>query len=72
MALNSRRCGVRINGLTLNAGGIYLDSRVTSNFFDTGPYPLGPTDLINFKGEAFSFTPKWSVQYGGTLRLARF
>jgi len=53
-----------INGLTLNAGGIYLDSRVTSNFFDTGPYPLGPTDLINFKGEAFSFTPKWSVQYG--------
>jgi outer membrane receptor protein involved in Fe transport len=51
-------------GLTLNAAGTYLDSRVTSHFFDLGPYPLGPTDLIDFKGEAFPFTPKWSVQYG--------
>jgi outer membrane receptor protein involved in Fe transport len=52
------------DGLTLNGAVTYLDSQVTSNFFDTGPYPLGPTDLINFKGEAFPFTPKWSVQYG--------
>jgi outer membrane receptor protein involved in Fe transport len=51
-------------GLTLNAAATYLDSKVTSDFYDTGPYPLGPTDLINFKGEAFPFTPKWSVQYG--------
>jgi hypothetical protein len=28
------------------------------------PYPLGANDLINFKGEPFPFTPKWSVQYG--------
>ncbi|HEY2659567.1 MAG TPA: TonB-dependent receptor [Caulobacteraceae bacterium] len=52
-----------IHGLTLNAAVTYLDSEVTSSFFDFGPYPLGPTDLINFKGESFPFTPKWSVQY---------
>jgi outer membrane receptor protein involved in Fe transport len=53
-----------IRGLALNGAVTYLNSRVTSNFLDTGPYPLGPTDLINFKGEAFPFTPDWSVQYG--------
>lgn len=51
-------------GLTLTGAVTYLDSKVTSDFFDTGPYPLGPTDLINFKGEAFPFTPKWSGQLG--------
>jgi iron complex outermembrane receptor protein len=51
-------------GVTLNAAGTYLDSRVTSNFFNLGPYPLGPTDQLNFKGEAFPFTPRWSLQYG--------
>jgi outer membrane receptor protein involved in Fe transport len=53
-----------VQGLTLNAAATYLDSKVTSDFFDTGPYPLGPSNLINFKGEAFPFTPKWSLQYG--------
>jgi len=53
-----------VRGLTLNGAATYLDSKVTSDFYDTGPYPLGPTDLINFKGESFPFTPKWSVQYG--------
>jgi outer membrane receptor protein involved in Fe transport len=51
-------------GLTLTGAVTYLDSKVTSDFFDTGPYPLGPTDLVNFKGEAFPFTPKWSGQLG--------
>jgi len=53
-----------INGLTLNGALTFLDSEVTSNFFDFGPYPLGTTDLINFKGESFPFTPRWTVQYG--------
>lgn len=53
-----------IRGLTLNGAVTYLDSEVTSSFRDFGPYPLGPTDLIDFKGESFPFTPKWSVQYG--------
>jgi outer membrane receptor protein involved in Fe transport len=53
-----------MRGLTLTGAVTYLDSKVTSDFFDTGPYPLGPTDLVNFKGEAFPFTPKWSGQLG--------
>jgi outer membrane receptor protein involved in Fe transport len=53
-----------IEGLSLNVAATHLDSEVTSNFSDFGPYPLGPTDLINFKGEAFPFTPEWSVQWG--------
>jgi outer membrane receptor protein involved in Fe transport len=53
-----------VSGLTLHGAVTYLDSQVTSDFFDFGPYPLGQNDLINFKGEPFPFTPKWSVQYG--------
>ena len=53
-----------VNALTINGAVTYLDSMVTSDFFDFGPYPLGAHDLINFKHEAFPFTPKWSVQYG--------
>jgi outer membrane receptor protein involved in Fe transport len=53
-----------VTGLTLNGAVTYLDSKVTSNFFDYGPYPLGTNDKINFNGESFPYTPKWSVQYG--------
>ena len=51
-------------GLTLNAAATYLDSRVTSNFFNYSSYILSPTDTLNFKGEPFPYTPKWEVQYG--------
>jgi iron complex outermembrane recepter protein len=53
-----------IRGLTLNAAVTYLDSRVDSDFFNYGPYVLNGTDTVNFKGEAFPFTPKWSLNYG--------
>jgi outer membrane receptor protein involved in Fe transport len=56
-----------LRGLTLNAAATYLDSKVTSDFFEDGPYPLGSATTatpINFKGEAFPFTPKWSLHYG--------
>jgi iron complex outermembrane receptor protein len=52
------------SGLTLHAALTYLDSRVTSNFLNYSAYSLGAADSINFKGEPFPFTPKWSVQYG--------
>lgn len=52
-------------GLTLNTAATYLKSKVQSDFFNTGPYPLGPADAINFRGERFPFTPEWSVQFGG-------
>lgn len=50
-------------GLTLDGAVTYLDSKVTSDFFNSGPYPIGATE-INFRGEAFPFTPKWSLRYG--------
>jgi iron complex outermembrane receptor protein len=53
-----------IRGLTLNAAVTYLDSRVNSDFFSYGPYVLNDSDTVNFNGEAFSFTPKWSLNYG--------
>ena len=53
-----------INGLTFNAAITYLDSRVTSDFLNFTPYSQNAADSINFKGEAFPFTPKWSFQYG--------
>jgi len=57
-----------VKGLTLNGAVTYLDSQVTSNFMNFGPYPLGSgydtSFEINFKGESFPYTPKWSVQYG--------
>ena len=53
-----------IKGVTLNGAVTYLDSKVTSNFTDYGPYPLGTGNEINFKGESFPYTPKWSLQYG--------
>jgi TonB dependent receptor len=42
----------------------YLDSKVTSNFFNYAAYTTGPSDTVNFKDEAFPFTPKWSLNYG--------
>jgi outer membrane receptor for Fe3+-dicitrate len=53
-----------VTGLNLNAAVTYLDSEVTSNFINFGPYVLNAADTVNFKGEAFPFTPTWSVNYG--------
>jgi outer membrane receptor protein involved in Fe transport len=50
--------------LTLNAAVTYLDSQVTSNFINYGPYLFNNADTVNFKGEPFPFTPKWSLNYG--------
>jgi iron complex outermembrane recepter protein len=51
-------------GLSFNAAATWLNARVTSDFRDFGPYPLGATDQIDFKGEPFPYTPKWSGQWG--------
>ena len=53
-----------IAGLTLNGALTYLDSRVTSNFFNYGIYITSSNDTFNFKGQPFPFTPRYSVQYG--------
>ncbi len=54
-----------LGGVTLNASVTYLDSKVTSNFINYSPYVLSAADTVNFKGEAFPNTPKWSAHYGG-------
>ncbi len=54
-----------ISGLTLNGSMTYIDSQVTSNFINYSPYVLSAADTVNFKGESFPFTPKWSLQFGG-------
>jgi outer membrane receptor protein involved in Fe transport len=51
-----------VEGLTLDGAVTYLKSKVTSDFFNAGPYPVGTT-TINFRGEPFPFTPEWSLRY---------
>jgi iron complex outermembrane receptor protein len=53
-----------IAGLTVNAAATYLDSRVTSSFLNYASYATGAADQVNFQGESFPFTPKWSLSYG--------
>ncbi|HBK16445.1 MAG TPA: TonB-dependent receptor [Erythrobacter sp.] len=47
-----------LDGLRINAGVTYLDTEVTKDFFNFDPFGA----RANFKGEAFPFTPKWSLQ----------
>jgi outer membrane receptor protein involved in Fe transport len=49
-----------IRGWTFNLAATYLDSKVTSDFENYDDYGVP----VNFKGESFPYTPKWSVQYG--------
>lgn len=52
------------SSLSLNAAATYLDSRVTSDFVNFTPYSQNAADSINFKGEPFPFSPKWSFRHG--------
>jgi outer membrane receptor protein involved in Fe transport len=45
-----------VNGLTLSAGGTYLDSRIDGNFVNLDA--LGA--VRNLTGEPYSYTPTWS------------
>lgn len=53
-----------VTGLSLSGAATYLDSKVASSFRNYASYSTGPADQIDFKGEAFPFTPKWSLVYG--------
>ena len=55
--------------LTFNGSVTYLDSKVTSSFLNFSSYVASdgltpPFDQVNFQGESFPFTPKWSFSYG--------
>lgn len=55
-----------VRGLTLTAGGTYLDTRVTSRFanFDLFGNPA------DFTGDPFPYTPKWQVTLDGQYDFA--
>jgi iron complex outermembrane receptor protein len=50
------------DGLTLSASGVYLDSKVTTDFFNIDR----SSDVINYKGLAFPLTPRWAFISGAT------
>lgn len=52
-----------VEGVTLDGAATYLKSKVTSDFFNSGPYPLG-SQTINFRNEPFPYTPEWSLRGG--------
>jgi iron complex outermembrane recepter protein len=52
-----------IPDLALSASATYLDTAVTSDFYNYNPYST--TATIDLKGEPFPNTPKWSGRLGG-------
>ena len=50
------------SALTLTASATYLQTRVTGDYFGFNAYSTTP---INYKGEEFPNTPKWSARAGG-------
>lgn len=53
-----------VKGLTLSGSATYLDAKVTSHFINYGPYPTGVSDTLDFYGQSFPYTPKWSLSAG--------
>lgn len=51
-----------IDGLTLTGAVTFLDSKVTSNFINFASYVASETDTIDFFGESYPYTPRWSGQ----------
>lgn len=54
-----------VDGLTLSAGGVYVDTKITSaysNFTQFG-------QLASFKGRAFPYTPKWQLNADASYRF---
>ncbi|WP_067737659.1 TonB-dependent receptor [Novosphingobium naphthalenivorans] len=47
-------------GFTIDGAATYVDAKVTGTFLNFDAYG----NAIDFKGEAFPFTPKWSLQGG--------
>lgn len=49
-----------MEGLTLRASGLYLDTKVTDDFLNYDPFGVA----VNFKGNEYPFSPKWSLSAG--------
>lgn len=46
-----------IAGLTLTAGGVYVDTKITSKYSNFTQFG----QLVSFRGRQFPYTPKWSL-----------
>jgi len=46
-----------VRGLTVNAGGTYVDSRVSDDFLTNDPF----SNVVDIKGEQFPNSPKWQL-----------
>lgn len=46
-----------VEGVSLRAGGIYLDTKVTKDFFNYDPFGV----RVNYNGEPYPFSPKWQL-----------
>lgn len=53
-----------VHGLTLTAGGTYIDSKVTAPFAN---YTILGT-LSQFEGQSFPYTPRWQLVFDGEYR----
>ncbi|PQM25682.1 TonB-dependent receptor (plasmid) [Sphingopyxis lindanitolerans] len=47
-----------VDGLTLNGGAVYLDTKVSRDFNNYDPFGAP----VNYKGDPFPFTPKWTLR----------
>ncbi|WP_158011128.1 TonB-dependent receptor domain-containing protein [Tardibacter chloracetimidivorans] len=54
-----------IDGLTLNGGAVYLDTKVTKDFANYDPFGAP----VNYKGDPFPFTPKWTLRGAANYRF---
>ncbi len=57
-------------GLSLNASGVYLDSKVVGNFFNYSQFALSAATTTNFRGDPLPNTPKWSFNAGARYEWA--
>jgi iron complex outermembrane recepter protein len=55
-----------LTGLTFTVGGLYLETKVTDSFLNYDPFGTP----VNFKDEAFPFSPKWSGDAGVEYKAA--
>ena len=53
-----------VESLTLSGSATYLDSDVTSDFFNFGQFAVTAADATNFKGNRLPDTPKWTIDAG--------
>ncbi|MBK6411593.1 TonB-dependent receptor [Sphingopyxis sp.] len=55
-----------VDGLSLRASGLYLDTEVTKDFLNFDPFGVA----ANFRGNSYPFSPRWSFQASADYETA--